>query len=213
MTHTLHRVGSEKALRNEYILMARAAVGYNEKGASEKLREVLRICQRHNPVNMGTMKAGTLLAKGVDLDHILKNVKDQIGVHALFNKKEDFLAALTEIKKADLGLSVVISGNFRRVFEGLYQLGLKPHTVEHSLGIWGRKDRLPEEKVLEVVTMCGHGMIPAGLVKKLAGDIRKGKTTPRKAGVEVCRGCNCGVSSPIRAGKLMARIAKEIEEE
>ncbi len=52
MTNTLHRFGQPDDLKDDYILFAMCTRGKNDVGAAERLREFLRICARHNPVNM-----------------------------------------------------------------------------------------------------------------------------------------------------------------
>ncbi|MGI6605388.1 MAG: hypothetical protein ACOX2S_10285 [bacterium] len=69
------------------------------------------------------------------------------------------MAFLQGLKKKDLGFSVVISGCWEEVLPACQDAGVTPHTINYSLGVWGRKDRLPNDDILAVTTMCGHHMI------------------------------------------------------
>ena len=73
------------------------------------------------------------------------------------------------------------------------ELGIKPHSINLSLDIWGKKEELPSEEILEFVTMCGHGLISQHLVKKVIEDVKSGKKTPRDAAVLIGQPCVCGI--------------------
>ena len=87
--------------------------------------------------------------------------------------------------------------------------GNRPHTASYSLGVFGLKEKLPPEQTLQITTMCGHSLVPGGLVRKLAEDVRKGKTTPEKAAEKLAKNCLCGVFNPKRAARLLRMIANE----
>lgn len=42
---------------------------------------------------------------------------------------------------------------------------MKPHTVNYSLGVFGKKELLADSDSLAITTMCGHHMIPDGFVR------------------------------------------------
>jgi len=94
------------------------------------------------------------------------------------------------------------------VFRAAKNVGLTPHTVNLSLGIWGRTEKLPKEEILWITSMCGHCMISPSLVLKMINDIRKGKTTPTNAARELARCCICGVFNVKRAEKLLRQLSK-----
>jgi len=110
MTHTLHRIGTEENLSNDFVILVMAAKGINEEGAAEKMREALRIASRYHPVNMGDMKTGNIYA--VKFDEIINKVQDTSIVHAVFTNLDIVTEAVKEIKEADLGISVVLSSTF-----------------------------------------------------------------------------------------------------
>lgn len=207
MTHTLHRQGTVDNLGDDYVILTMSAKGINEEGSAERLREVLRIALRHKPVNMGDMKTGNMLQ--MDTGQIIERVRDTSIVHAVFFDKETVAEVLREVKVADLGMSVVVSGLFGPVWECCEKAGLKegPHTVEHSLGVWGRMDLLPEHEVLQISTMCGHGMVSFNLVREAIEDVRRGGVTPEKATERLAEPCVCGIFNPARAAGLLRWVA------
>jgi len=103
----------------------------------------------------------------------------------------------------------VVSGIYKTVDECLEKAGLKHHTANFSLGIWGKAEKLPEDEILEIATMCGHGMISANLIKSMVDEIKAGRKTPDEAAKVLAPQCACGIFNPARAAKLMAAMAKK----
>lgn len=209
MTHTLHRQGTHENLQNDYVVFAMSAKDHNEVGSATKMQTLLRIVGRHNPVNMGDMKTGNCFHAGTE--GIEANVQDTSIVHAVFTDIDTVTAVVKEIQEAELGLSVVVSGLLDPIREMCRELGLTPapHTVEHSLGVWGKVELLPAEEILEISTMCGHGMVSFGLVQEAVADVKAGKSTPEEAAKKLAEPCVCGVFNPARAAVLLKKIASE----
>ena len=113
-----------------------------------------------------------------------------------------------EFKEIDLGLSVVVSGLHDEVEKCCRNAGLKRHTVNQSLGRWGRIDRLPSEEVLEINTMCGHGMVAVGLIEEIAGRVRAGELTAEEGAEELFKPCMCGIFNPVRAAGLLKAMSE-----
>jgi hypothetical protein len=202
MTHTLHRRGSAESLSGDYVMMMIQAVGHNEEGHIPKVQEFLRIALRHNPVNIGSVSGGGMIDKS---EEVIANAA-KIG-HAVFTNQEDVTAALKELKEADLGLSVIISGIYEKVDACIEKAGLKHHTGNFSLGVWGKTEKLPSNDLLEVTTMCGHAMIAPNLVKEMVKEIKAGTKTPEKAAKLLAPNCDCGVFNIKRAADLMKAMA------
>jgi len=202
MTHTLHRRGTRESLSKDFVIMMIPAQGYNDIGSDEKLKEFLKMAVRHNPKNVGTLKANMY-------SHSAQYVVDHAEklAHAVFVDRKTVAAVLSALKKADLGLSVIVSGVLDEVETACREAGLDRHTVEFSLGIWGNTSRLPSDEVLQVTTMCGHGLVATSLVKSLLEEIRAGSRTPQAAGEECARHCCCGIFNPSRAAELAAAFA------
>ena len=206
MTHTLHRSGTKESLSGDYILLYMPAFGINSADSGPKLRKFLEITLRHNPVNIGDTRRGNMYS--LDVQNILDNVKkDGTVVHAVFDNEKAVAAALKELKEADLGLSLVVSGIFDRVKEHCQKAGIHRHAVTYSLGIWGKTEKLPPEQSLDIVTMCGHGMISASLVHSLAEEVKAGRKKVEDAVREMARLCDCGIFNPVRAAKLLTALA------
>lgn len=205
MTHTLHRQGSEASLSHDYIFLCMAAKGINEDGSEEKMREFLRVMLRHKPVNIGDMRTGNMYdAKAED---IMAKVTSTSIVHGVFTDPDVVVAALKELKEADLGMSVVVSGVCSTVKECCRQAGLSPHSLDYSAGVWGKTEKLPPREILEVTTMCGHAMVASNLVKSLVQDIKNGEISAEDAARELTRQCECGIFNPVRAAQLLAGMA------
>ena len=205
MTHTLHRQGNKESLAKDYIFLCMAAKGFNENGADEKMREFLRIMMRHNPVNAGDMQSGNMFNS--NMDDILTKVTSTSIVHGVFIDSDTATKVLQELKDADLGMSVVVSGPFDSVDCICKAAGLSPHSLDFSGGIWGNTKKLPPKEVQEVTTMCGHGMVASNLVKSLVDDLKAGQITADEAGKELAKQCACGIFNPARAAELVKNMA------
>jgi hypothetical protein len=104
-------------------------------------------------------------------------------------------------------MSVVVTGIHDETEKSCRQSGIAKHTVENSLGIFGQYKKLPSDEILQLTTMCGHGMVPANLVERVIVEIKRGKKTPREGALELTRPCHCGIYNPIRAEHLLRRLA------
>jgi len=202
MTHTLHRRGTPESLSEDYVMLMIHAVGVNDENTTPKFQEFLRIALRHNPVNIGSVSMGGMMDKK---DEVIANAQ-KIG-HAVFDNPQAVTDMLNELKKADLGMSVVVSGIYENVDKCIEKAGLKHHTGNFSLGIWGKTEKLPPNDILEVTTMCGHALISANLVRAMVQDIKAGTKTPEEAAKILAPQCACGVFNTKRAAKLMAAMA------
>ena len=210
MTHTLHRQGNEQNLKHDYVLLAKAANGVNEVGAADKLRQFLRIALHHKAVNMGHGRVGNMYTVGAE--EVITKVTDNCTVTVVFDDLDRVVRFVQEIKDANLGMSVVISSLFHASRECCAKVGLAPHSIEHSLGIWGKKEKLAPQKELELTTMCGHGLISASLVDSLVENLKSGRTTADAASRELARQCQCGIFNPTRGAKLLKAMANLTEE-
>ena len=91
------------------------------------------------------------------------------------------------------------------------KLDIYPNAVNYSLGIHGATEKLPPEELLEIITMCGHGMISKDLVSKAIEEVKSGRKTPYEAAVMVSQPCVCGIFNVSRAEKLLEKYRpKEI---
>lgn len=209
MTHTLHRQGTTENLQDDYVVFAMSAKGINDVNSAEQMRKFFQIVSRHNPLNLGDMKTGNTYSQ--NLEQLETRVQDTSIVHAVYDNLDTVSDVLAELIQADLGLSVVVSGLLEPVRECCSKLGRSPapHTVEYSLGIWGKKELLPDPAVLEISTMCGHGQVAFNLIKSSVQDIKRGRITSEQAARNLAEVCVCGVFNPLRAAKLLKLMAQK----
>jgi len=205
VTHTLHRQGSEEGLAGDYVVFAIAAQGVNAEGAAGKFQRFLEIVRAFNPINVGDMRTGNIFAR--EFEDIVNGTRDNSIVHAVFSDLGTVTRVLAKLKEADLGLSIVLSGLFDGLSQCCRDSGVGEHTAEHSLGVWGRVERLPAPGVLAITTMCGHGMIAFGLVQDLASQVRAGRLTPEEGARILAHQCHCGVFNPVRGANLLSELA------
>ena len=206
MTHTLHRTGSPESLSRDYVLLFMPSKDINHVGSGPKLRRMLEICLENGAIRIGDCRLGNEYYQG-GLDKLLAHVEDRAVVHGVFNDPEKMVAALKQLKAEDLGLSVVVSGLFEKVRECCGKAGLTPHTVNNTLGRWGQTDRLPSQEVLEVNTMCGHGMVTVKLIEDTAAKVKSGEMTAEQGAERLFKPCMCGIFNADRAAKLLNAMA------
>jgi hypothetical protein len=157
----------------------------------EKVKKYNEICRRHHPINPDRERAWYVW---------------------VFDRRENMQAALKELAEAELGLPVVVSGLFDEVAKCCRSAGTAPHTVNHSLGFWGRSEKLPPREVLEITTMCGHGLVAPNLVWHFAEKIRLDYVSAASACQEMRMMCICDIFNHVRAEELMGRLVEAIEE-
>lgn len=205
MTHTLHRIGTAENLADDFIFVILPAKGINDQDSDPKLQQILKIALRHHPNNIGSDSS----TEGGWYTHTTEQI---IGgchgeAHAVFSEPQDVIEYLKDLKKADLGMSVVVSGITETVNNICQQSGLTRHTVNFSLGFRGKTDKLPSREVMELTTMCGHHMISLNLVKVLVDDVKKGTKSASDAAKELAKPCYCGCFNVVRAEKLITGMA------
>lgn len=210
MTHTLHRLGTDpEQLREDYVILVMPSKDINHVGSGPKLRRFFEIALESGAIKIGDCRKGNQYHQG-GLDQVLKNVEDRAVIHAVFKDRAAVIRCLKVLKAADLGLSVVVSGLFDEVGRCCQESGLVPHTINQSLGRWGKTNKLPATGVVEINTMCGHGMVSVNLIQKAVARIKAGKWTAEKAAENLFKPCMCGIFNPHRAAKILARLAQDM---
>ena len=191
MTHSLYRKGNTKDLHHDYVIIAMLAAGINDKSvyidAKERQVRIGKIMKNNNPTNI-------LNEAGWRLTSI---------VQGCFSDIFDVQNVLRAIREEDLGISIVVSGLISEIEEVCKELGLKPHTINLSLGEFGNKSLLPPEKTLEITTMCGHHCISSQSVKFYVEQIKKGKISVEKAAEKLTAPCVCGIFNTKRAAQVL----------
>ena len=206
MTHTLHRTGSPESLSRDYVLLFMPSKDINHVGSGPKLRRMLEICLENGAIRIGDCRLGNQYYQG-GVDKLLAHVEDRAVVHGVFNDPDRVVAALKQLKAEDPGLSVVVSGLFDKVRECCGKSGLTPHTVNNTLGRWGKTDRLPPQDVLELNTMCGHGMVTVKLIEDTAAKVKSGEMTAEQGAERLFKPCMCGIFNADRAARLLNAMA------
>lgn len=216
MTNTLHRYGSAKSFHDDYIIFATPCKGKNDEGAVERLKAFLEICAKHKPVSMGNSELGSYRpssklrpsvhwARGLDPDH--RSVVDAVHtlrtVAAVFDARDRAESCLRDLIEADLGLSVNVSTAVEAAREVAAACGIHRHSVEYSLGFADPHDHLPDAQVLQLSTMCGHGMVSSNMAKKMIDMVREDRRSPGQAAVTLARFCPCGAFNPVRAKRFL----------
>ncbi|MEQ8301862.1 MAG: hypothetical protein RIB47_00630 [Cyclobacteriaceae bacterium] len=221
MTNTLHRYGDANSFHDDYIIFAIPSVGKNDKDAIPKLKQFLTICAKHNPCNMGNGNRGSIAPdKGLnptahwnrksapDWQTVIDEVKKPGTVAAVFTTKADAEAAFKEVVESDFGISVNISSSVDNAREVGKCCGVNRHSVEYALAFNDPHDHLPNSQVLELSTMCGHGMVSFNMAKKMLEMVREGRRTSAQAAATLVRFCPCGVYNPQRAKRLIESACK-----
>jgi len=222
MTNTLHRFGARDSHQDDYIVFAMASKGINDEGVCEKLQAFLRLALKHGPVNLGHGLHGGMYRPSENLtplahwsrsderdpEAVIRGVDAPSTVAAVFDDLAKVEALLREVKAADLGISVNISGLTDEAHACCKRVGITRHSIEYSLGFHGDLNQLPDRRVLELSTMCGHGMVSHNFARKMIDFVRENRRTPQQAAVYMARFCSCGVFNLTRAVRILERARK-----
>jgi hypothetical protein len=201
MTHSLNRTGLSEERCGEDIVVLCMAHGPDKPNKIDSMRRIAEIVLEHDPVNV----LGRPL--GLD-DEAIKMMIPMTGIiTAVFDNREDVEKLVGEIKKENLGVSVVLSGLFTDVRETCQCAGIKEHTYNISLGVYGKTEKLPDEKTMEITTQCGHALISPHLVEAVVKKVRKGKMTLEEGARMLIKPCACGIGNTGRIEKILGEMA------
>ena len=208
MTHSLHRRGDYECLKDDFVVLGCPATGVNKPGSAPKTQKFLSICYKCGPINLGDMKTGNI--HNTTMSDILNRVTDGTIVQCTFDNRDKIVALLKELKEDRPGISVIISGVTDVVQQCMYDAGMGHiHSLEYSLGTWGKTERLPDFPVLKLVTMCGHAMIASDLVRKMMRDVKRGRRTVRDCVVELAECCTCGNFNLTRGERIFKEMMSQ----
>lgn len=205
MTHSLHRTGSVEDLKGDYVFIIRTSRNINRVGSEPYMRRMAEILSSVGPSNMGSTDIGNTMACGLTSAEFIEKAWGAKGVYCVFSSKDKAREALRQIREADLGLCVTVGALIDEMWDIGRELDLPPHTVNLSLGVMGRTELLPEEKILDMTTMCGHATISQSLVKKMIEDVRTGRATLEQAANVMGEPCACGIFNLDRACAFLAK--------
>jgi hypothetical protein len=199
MTHSLHRCG--KLQEKDFVWLLYHVKGVNDQNFVERLRKAIGIIEEVGSVNWGDVKSGPIVS--VPLAEIKEKVTEKSRIRGAFTSRDQVVQFLKKMKEADLGFCVIISGLLDQVFSACREAGVKPHTMNYSLGVFGNKKLLADEDTLAITTMCGHHMIPDEFVAETRQCVKEGKLSPEKASLEFAKLCPCGIFNQERAKDLL----------
>jgi len=177
------------------------------KGSAENNRTFIRLAIANNAVNYNHETIGALYTIRDAAKRLSTELADGGGVHAVFDNPKDLTHFLIDLKAADMGYSVVVSGLMDEVKECCEKASLKRHTVNLSLGIYGKTEKLLPSEIREITTMCGHGMVTGGLVLQIVRNIAHGTDSPKSGAAKLASLCPCGAFNPTRSEELLAAMA------
>ncbi len=204
MTNTLHRRGAVEDLQRDFVVFALVPSEYKKRPeVAEKMRRFREIVARHGPINRPKPNLGAYR----DINQV-EPVTAEPGASATFDSFDKVKAVVADLVAADLGISVNISGPLASVQCACRAAGIERHSAEHSLGIVGNKDRLPTADVLELTTLCGHGMVSHNVARRMIDLVKQGKLSPARAAEYLARPCTCGVFNTTRAAQVLDRTRK-----
>lgn len=207
MTHTLHRLGSYESLSHDFCVLVRTASGYNDTQASRDMAEqFVCLALTHNPVNIGN-HAGNIHVCGIG--PIREYIRIKGSCNVVFACQGDLKGFIKDLQAINFSLSVTVSGLEDLVREVCSDCGIVPHSVNMSLGMFGKMSTLPRPEVLEITTMCGHHQVFPYLVEDTVRKIRNGVLTSREGALRVLQPCPCGVFNLKRAEQILRQLASE----
>ena len=205
MTNTLHRQGTRESLSKDYVIFLYPARGINRQGCAEKMKQFIRMALEEGAINIGVNKENLFTS---DPEDMIASINDGSSAIATFSDPEKLCRFVARVKQADFGISVNISGLADEVDDILRSQGIVRHSIEHSIGVLGRTERLPTRQILELTTMCGHGMISFNHAKRMIDLVKLGRLTPRQAARYLARPCVCGAFNVDRAEELLAKAVE-----
>ena len=191
MTHSLHRSGDIESQKHDFVWFMYQTKGVNDVGIKPKALEFIAAAEAAGSENWGDVKTGPVTRS------------DKSRLRGVFTRKEQVVKFLRQIKEKDTGMSVVISGILDEVMPCCEAAGVTPHSINYSLGVWGKKDKLPDDVTLSVTTMCGHHMIPPKFVKHVMKQVESGKMTPEQGAIRLSDFCYCGIFNQVRCADII----------
>ena len=218
MTNTLHRFGDAESFRDDYIVFAIASRGQERRGRGAQAAQVPgdgAAVQAGEPGRRASWRRAAAVASMNPLSHWKRDIT------------AGFRGGDRRPGYADhRGRGVRQPRGGRRFREGGQGGGSGPerqhldlhrrrgavlrcranlcrHSVGYSLGFEGKTEHLPNEDVLKLSTMCGHGMVSASLAKKMIDWVKEGRRTPEQAVTYLTRFCSCGVFNPSRGKRIL----------
>ncbi|MFZ5943229.1 MAG: hypothetical protein ACOYVD_03910 [Bacillota bacterium] len=201
MTHSLHRSGPIESQKKDFNWFMYQTKGVNDVNIKPKALEFIAAAEAVGSENWGDVKTGPKTQYSVE--EIQEKITDKSRIRGVFTKREQVVEFLKRIKEKDLGQSVVVTGVLEEVLPACKEAGVMPHSINYSLGVWGKKDNLPDDATLSITTMCGHHMIPPKFVEHMIDQVTKGRLTEDEAAIKLANFCYCGIFNQVRCADII----------
>lgn len=201
MTHSLHRSGDIESQKKDFNWFMYQTKGVNDAGIKPKALEFIAAAEAVGSENWGDVKTGPITR--FTSEEIREKISDKSRIRGVFTKREQVIGFLKRIKEKDLGQSVVITGVLSEVLPSCKEAGVIPHSINYSLGVWGKKDKLPDDTTLSITTMCGHHMIPPKFVSYIMKQVEANKMTPEQGAIRLSDFCYCGIFNQVRCAEII----------
>ncbi len=208
MTHSLHRRGSIESLKTDFVMVCRTSK-VNKADTAPALSQIAEILFEVGVSNTGSSVLETNIPLGMDKGEFIQKIPSAHGLLCSFSSKDRLKEALRRLQEADFGISITVSGLIDEVIPLAQEMGIKPHTINLSMGILGKTDYLAGEDILEFTTMCGHALISANLVQKGIQQVACGAKTPEEVSITIGQPCVCGIYNLDRSAELLRQRARK----
>jgi len=207
MTHSLHRSGDIESQKKDFVWFMYQTKGVNDKDIKPKAVQFIAVAEAQGSENWGDVKTGprTRFTTG----EIIDKITDKSRLRGVFTSKEQVKGFLKDVKLLDLGQSVIITGVLDEVLPACKEVGVKIHSINYAMGIWGKKENLPDETTLSITTMCGHHMIPPKFVQHMIKQVESGKISAEDASIQMSNLCYCGIFNQVRGCDIVKKAAKK----
>jgi hypothetical protein len=204
MTHSLHRCGKHQ--EKDYVWLLYHVKGVNDQNLKERYGKALEIAEASGAVNWGDVKSGPVVT--LSPEEIRAKLTEKSRLRGAFSSLAQVTKFLKEMKKADLELCVIITGPLQEVKQSCRESNVTLHSINYSLGVFGKTELLADDDTLAMTTMCGHHMVPDGIVKKYYRQVQKGSIQPEKAALKLAVLCPCGIFNQERAAILLKEFGE-----
>jgi hypothetical protein len=207
MTHSLHRSGDIESQKKDFNWFMYQTKGVNDKNIRDKALEFIAAAEACGSENWGDVKTGPITKYSVE--EIKEKISDKSRLRGVFTRREQIVEFLKRMKEKDTGMSVVATGVLSEVIPACEEAGVTPHSINYSLGVWGKKDNLPDDVTLSITTMCGHHMIPPKFVNHVMEQVEKGRMTPEEGAIKMANFCYCGIFNQVRCADIIRENIKK----
>lgn len=203
MTHSLHRSGDIESQKRDFNWFMYQTKGVNDVGIKPKALAFIAAAEAVGSENWGDVKTGPTTR--FSSAEIQEKISDKSRIRGVFTRREQVIAFLKNIKAQEIGQSVVITGILSEVLPACQEAGVTPHSINYSLGVWGKKELLPDEVTLSITTMCGHHMIPPKYVKYIMQQVEASRMTPEEGAIKLSDFCYCGIFNQVRCAEIITK--------